>query len=227
MLTFQATDFYDLDALLTPDERRIRDTVRQWVDDRFLPVVVQHYRAGTFPMDLVPELARLSVFGPAIKGYGCAGLGSIAAGLIMQELERGDSGLRTFASVQGSLAMMAIDLFGSEEQKRRWLPEMARGTKLGCFALTEGGAALIVFVLVAAIGATFVANALAQAQALAGEVEQATATFERAVAYANDVGLLAQEVDAGGAEMIGNFPQAFSHIGLVNAAWAIAQAGSR
>src|SRR4029079_5174252 len=76
-------------------------------------------------------------FGPSIKGYGCAGLGSVAAGLIMQELERGDSGLRTFASVQGSLAMMAINLFGSEEQKNRWLPEMARGQKLGCFALTE------------------------------------------------------------------------------------------
>jgi glutaryl-CoA dehydrogenase len=137
MPTFEATDFYDLDALLTPDECQIRDSVRRWVDERFLPVVAQHYRAGTFPMSLVPELARLGVFGPAIKGHGCAGLGSVAAGLIMQELERGDSGLRTFASVQGSLAMMAIDLFGSEQQKSRWLPEMAQGTKLGCFALTE------------------------------------------------------------------------------------------
>ena len=137
MPTFEATDFYNLDALLTPDERRIRESVRRWVDERFLPVVAQQYRAGTFPMDFVPELARLGVFGPAIKGHGCAGLGSVAAGLIMQELERGDSGLRTFASVQGSLAMMAIDLFGSEEQKSRWLPEMAQGTKLGCFALTE------------------------------------------------------------------------------------------
>jgi glutaryl-CoA dehydrogenase len=98
---------------------------------------VQHYRAGTFPMELVPELAQLGAFGPTIKGHRCAGLGNIAAGLIMQELERGDSGLRTFASVQGSLAMMAIDLFGSEEQKSRWLPEMAQGVKLGCFALTE------------------------------------------------------------------------------------------
>jgi glutaryl-CoA dehydrogenase len=137
MAIFQATDFYDLDALLTPDERRIRDSVRHWVDNRFLPVVVEHYRAGTFPMELVPEMARLGAFGPTIKGHGCAGLGSVAGGLIMQELERGDSGLRTFASVQGSLAMMAIDLFGSEEQKSRWLPEMAQGTKLGCFALTE------------------------------------------------------------------------------------------
>ena len=137
MPTFEAPDFYDLDALLTPDERQIRDTVRTWVDERFLPIVAQHYRAGTFPMDLVPELAQLDVFGPSIKGHGCAGLGSVTAGLIMQELERGDSGLRTFASVQGSLAMTAIDLFGSEEQKNRWLPGMAQGTKLGCFALTE------------------------------------------------------------------------------------------
>ncbi len=111
--------------------------MRHWVQERFLPIVAQHYRDGTFPMELVPELAQLGVFGPAIKGHGCAGLGSVAAGLIMQELERGDSGLRTFASVQGSLAMMAIDLFGSEEQKSRWLPAMAQGTKLGCFGLTE------------------------------------------------------------------------------------------
>ena len=137
MPTFEPTDFYDLDALLTSDERRIRESVGHWVDERFSPIVAQHYRAGTFPMDLVPELARLGVFGPSIKGHGCAGLGGVAAGLIMQELERGDSGLRTFASVQGSLAMTAIDLFGSEEQKSRWLPEMAQGTKLGCFALTE------------------------------------------------------------------------------------------
>jgi glutaryl-CoA dehydrogenase len=137
MPTFQATDFYDLDSLLTSDERRIRDSVRGWVDEIFLPVVAQHYRAGTFPMEFVTALGQLGVFGPTITGHGCPGLGNVAAGLIMQELERGDSGLRTFASVQGSLAMMAIDLFGSEEQKSRWLPEMAQGAKLGCFALTE------------------------------------------------------------------------------------------
>jgi glutaryl-CoA dehydrogenase len=137
MPTFEAADFYNLEELLTAEERRIRDDVRTWVDARFLPIVAQHYRDGTFPMELVPELARLNAFGPTIKGYGCAGFGSVAAGLIMQELERGDSGLRTFASVQGSLAMMAINLFGSEEQKNRWLPPMARGDKLGCFALTE------------------------------------------------------------------------------------------
>lgn len=137
MPVFEAADFYNLEELLTPDERQLRDRVRSWVQQRFLPVVAQHYRDGTFPMELVPELAELGAFGPSIKGYGCGGLGSVASGLIMQELERGDSGLRTFASVQGSLAMMAIDLFGSEEQKNQWLPAMARGEKLGCFALTE------------------------------------------------------------------------------------------
>jgi glutaryl-CoA dehydrogenase len=137
MPTFEAVDFYNLDELLTADERRRRDAVRRLVQERFLPVVTQHYRDGTFPMELVPELARLNIFGPTIKGYGCAGLGSVAAGLMMQELERGDSGLRTFASVQGSLGMTAINLFGSEEQKKHWLPAMAEGTKLGCFALTE------------------------------------------------------------------------------------------
>jgi len=137
MTTFEAADFYHLDDLLTPDDCRLRDDVRQWVDARFLPIVAQHYRDGTFPMELAPELAALGVFGPGIKGYGCAGLGNVATGIIMRELERGDSGLRTFASVQGSLAMMAIYLFGSEEQKKRWLPAMAKGEKLGSFALTE------------------------------------------------------------------------------------------
>jgi glutaryl-CoA dehydrogenase len=137
MPEFEAADFYNLEELLTAEERQIRDDVRRWVEERFLPLVAQHYRDGTFPMELVPELGCLGVFGPSIKGYGCRGLSSVAAGLIMQELERGDSGLRTFASVQGSLAMMAIDFFGSEEQKNRWLPEMAKGDKLGCFALTE------------------------------------------------------------------------------------------
>ena len=137
MSEFEAADFYQIDELLTAQEREIRDRVRRWVDERFLPLVVEHYRAGTFPLELVPELGALQVFGPVIKGHGCAGLGSVAAGIMMRELERGDSGLRTFASVQGSLAMTAIDLFGSEEQKQRWLPAMAQGTKLGCFGLTE------------------------------------------------------------------------------------------
>lgn len=135
--SFIPADFYQLDDLLTTEEHRLRAEVRTWVEARFLPVVAHHYRDGTFPLELVPELGQLGVFGPTIKGHGCGGLGNIAAGLMMQELERGDSGLRTFASVQGSLAMMAIDLFGSKGQQERWLPAMARGEKLGCFALTE------------------------------------------------------------------------------------------
>jgi glutaryl-CoA dehydrogenase len=131
------TDFLQLAELLTPEERQLRDRVRQFVDERFMPVVVQHHRDGTLPAELAPEMGELGMFGPTISGYGCAGVSNVAAGLIMQELERGDSGLRTFASVQGSLAMMAIHLFGSEEQKQRWLPEMAAGRKLGSFALTE------------------------------------------------------------------------------------------
>jgi glutaryl-CoA dehydrogenase len=137
MPNFEGPDFLQLDELLTPAERQLRDNVRAFVTERFLPVAVQHYRAGTVPLELARELGRLGAFGPTIDGYDCPGLGNVAAGLIMQELERGDSGLRTFASVQGSLAMMAIYLFGSEEQKKRWLPVMARGDKLGAFALTE------------------------------------------------------------------------------------------
>ena len=137
MSKFDSPDFLQIDDLLSEEERDLRNRVRDFVSERFLPVVVTHHRASTFPLELVPDLGRLGVFGPTIPGYGCPGIGNIAAGLIMQELERGDSGLRTFASVQGSLAMTAIHLFGSEEQKERWLPAMARGEKLGAFALTE------------------------------------------------------------------------------------------
>src|SRR5262249_2069207 len=105
--------------------------------ERFFPIVREHYAAGTFPLELVPELAAHKAFGTTIKGYGCPGLSSLTYGLMMQELERGDSGLRTFAAVQGALAMNAIAMFGSEEQKTLWLGAMARGEKLGCFALTE------------------------------------------------------------------------------------------
>src|SRR3989449_3331627 len=134
---FTGVDFYSIEELLSPDERQHRDVMRAWVSERFLPVVSEHYAAGTFPMELVPEMAQRHAFGAAIKGYGCAGLNSIAYGLLMQELERGDSGLRTFASVQGALAMNAIAMFGSEEQKQSWLGPMARGEKVGCFGLTE------------------------------------------------------------------------------------------
>jgi glutaryl-CoA dehydrogenase len=137
MAVFESPDFLQLDDILTVEQRGLRDRVRAFVTERFLPIAVQHHRAGTLPLELAPELGQLGAFGATLKGYGCPGRGNVAAGLIMQELERGDSGLRTFASVQGSLAMMAINLFGSEEQKTRWLPAMAKGEKLGAFALTE------------------------------------------------------------------------------------------
>src|SRR5205085_6815056 len=107
------------------------------VQTRYLPVVAQHFERATFPLTLAREIAAFGAFGGNIHGYGCAGLSPLQYGLIMQELERGDSGLRTFASVQGALAMNAIHLFGSEDQKQKWLPAMARGDKLGCFGLTE------------------------------------------------------------------------------------------
>ncbi len=135
--TFNGVDFYNIEDLLSAEERQHRDKLRAWVTQRFLPSAAKSYAAGAFPLEWVPELAKLNAFGSAIKGYGCAGLSSIAYGLIMQELERGDSGLRTFASVQGALAMNAIAMFGSEEQKTRWLGLLARGEKVGCFGLTE------------------------------------------------------------------------------------------
>ena len=121
------SDFYELDSLLSPAEVAVRDAVRRFVDERYLPVVNKHWHAGTFPMELVPEMGRINCFGATIKGYGCPGLSNLSYGLVMRELERGDSGLRTVASVQGALAMNAIYSFGSEEQKQRWLREMAKG----------------------------------------------------------------------------------------------------
>lgn len=137
MKGFEAPDFYDLDTLLTPEEKAARQTVRAWVEERFLPIIEEHNRAGTFPMELIPEMAKLGVFGANLSGYGCAGMSNVAYGLTMQELERGDSGLRSFASVQGGLCMFPILTFGTEEQRQRWLPAMARGEKVGCFGLTE------------------------------------------------------------------------------------------
>jgi glutaryl-CoA dehydrogenase len=130
-------DYYLLDDLLTEEEKLIRQTVRDFVDEKVLPRIASAFREERFPAELVSEIAGLGLLGANIQGHGCAGLGSVAYGLILQELERGDSGLRSFVSVQGSLAMAAIDLFGSEEQKARWLPPMARGELIGCFGLTE------------------------------------------------------------------------------------------
>jgi glutaryl-CoA dehydrogenase len=131
-------DFFDIDSALSEEERAVRDSVRRFVDERVLPVIGDAYIEGRFPRDLVPEMASLGVFGANLpEEYGCAGLNNVAYGLIMQELERGDSGVRSFASVQGALAMYPIYAFGSEEQKRKWLPRMAQGEVIGCFGLTE------------------------------------------------------------------------------------------
>jgi glutaryl-CoA dehydrogenase len=133
----ETVDFYRIDDLLTEEERLVRSTVTRFVDDRFLPIVADHYERASFPMEIVPELARLGVFGMHLQGYGAAGLSNVMYGLACQELERGDSGLRSFVSVQGSLCMFPIHRYGSEEQKERWLPFMARGEVIGCFGLTE------------------------------------------------------------------------------------------
>jgi len=134
---FTALDLLALDDLLAEEERLVRDTVRAFVTERVLPVIEEHFRAGTFPTDLIPTMAELGVFGANLHGYGCAGLNNVAYGLIMQELERGDSGLRSFVSVQGALVMYPIHAFGSNEQKERWLPRLAKGEAIGCFGLTE------------------------------------------------------------------------------------------
>ena len=137
MFEYRGVDFMEFDSLLSEDELRVRKTVRQFVEDRFLPLVREHFRAGTFPSELTRPIAELGLFGANLEGYGCAGLSNVEYGLVMQELERGDSGLRSFVSVQGSLSMYAIHSYGSEEQKRRWLPGMQEGEAMGCFALTE------------------------------------------------------------------------------------------
>src|SRR5712671_2601409 len=134
---FQGLDFADLESLLSDEEKLIRDTVRAFVTDEVLPVIEHHFRDGTFPNDLIPAIGAMGLLGANLHGYGCAGLGAVAYGLIMQELERGDSGLRSFVSVQGGLVMYPIHAFGSEAQKRHWLPLLASGKAIGCFGLTE------------------------------------------------------------------------------------------
>jgi len=134
---FEGLDFYELDDELSEEERLARDTVRRFVDAEITPIIGKHFQAGTFPMHLVPKFAELGLLGANLKGYGCAGMGEVAYGLLMQELERGDSGVRSFCSVQGSLCMYPIWAFGSEEQKQKWLPGMAKGEIIGCFGLTE------------------------------------------------------------------------------------------
>src|SRR6059058_1039028 len=131
-------DFFNIDSQLSEEERAVRESVRRFVDERVLPIIGKCYVEGRFPRELVPDMAELGVFGANLpEEYGCAGLNNVAYGLIMQELERGDSGVRSFASVQGALVMYPIYAFGSEEQKREYLPKMAHGEIIGCFGLTE------------------------------------------------------------------------------------------
>ncbi len=137
MSTFEGVDFYRIDDLLTDEERSVRDTVRSWVDENVSPVIEAHYEAGTFPLELATRMGEMGFLGANLEGYDCPGLNNVCYGLICQELERGDSALRSFASVQGSLVMFPIHAYGSEEQKQRWLPELAAGRKIGCFGLTE------------------------------------------------------------------------------------------
>ncbi|MDH5550936.1 MAG: acyl-CoA dehydrogenase family protein, partial [Gemmatimonadota bacterium] len=137
-MPFKGVDFYDVDSLLSEEERAVRETIRRWVDDAVMPVIAEHYLAGHFPMHLIPQLGELGALGANLPAeYGCAELNNVAYGLIMQELERADSGIRSFASVQGSLVMYPIFAFGTEEQRREWLPKLATGELIGCFGLTD------------------------------------------------------------------------------------------
>ncbi len=138
-MAFQGVDFLELDSLLTEDEKVVRASVRQWVEENVKPIIEKHAQAGTFPTELIPEIGRLGYLGANLEGYGCAGMSAVEYGLIMQELERGDSGLRSFVSVQGALVMYPIHAYGSEEQKQKWLPRLQKGEALGCFGLTEPG----------------------------------------------------------------------------------------
>jgi len=137
MANFQPVDFLQLDDLLADEEKLVRDSVRAFVEENVLPVIEDCYQSSRFPEQLIKPMGDLGYFGANLEGYGCAGLNNVAYGLIMQELERGDSGLRSFVSVQGALVMYPIHAFGSEEQKQRWLPKLQAGDAIGCFGLTE------------------------------------------------------------------------------------------
>jgi glutaryl-CoA dehydrogenase len=137
MSRFEGVDFYRIDDLLSDEERTIRDTVRAWVDERVIPIIEKHYQDGTFPTHLAKEMGEMGFLGANLQGYGCPGLNNVMYGLICQELERGDSAIRSFCSVQGSLVMFPIHAYGSEAQKQKWLPRLASGEAIGCFGLTE------------------------------------------------------------------------------------------
>jgi len=135
--SFAGVDFLEFDSLLSDEERLARQTARKFVDEQLLPIIVEHDRAGTFPMQLVPQMGELGFFGANLKGYGCAEMSNVEYGLVTQELERGDSGLRSFVSVQSALVMYPIHAFGSDAQKEKWLPLLQQGKAIGCFGLTE------------------------------------------------------------------------------------------
>src|SRR5271163_3106879 len=139
MARFPGVDYVLIDSLLSEQELLVRQTARQFVDERVLPVIRDSFRDARFPRELVPEMGKLGFFGANLEGYGCAGMSNVEYGLVMQELERGDSGIRSFASVQGALSKYPILTYGSEEQKERWLPRLQSGEALGCFGLTEPG----------------------------------------------------------------------------------------
>src|SRR3954454_6000707 len=137
MPRFPGVDYLDFDSLLTEQEHLVRQTARQFVDESAIPLMRDAFNSGTFPKQLIPQMAELGFFGANLDGYGCPGLNNIEYGLIMQELERADSGLRSFVSVQGALVMYPVYTFGSDEQKERWLPALQTGEAIGCFGLTE------------------------------------------------------------------------------------------
>ena len=137
MFRFAGVDFIDFDSLLSEEEKLVRQTTRRFVDERVLPIIKQHFREARFPLELVPEMGELGFFGASLDEYGCAGMADVEYGLLMQELERGDSGLRSFVSVQSSLVMWPIYRYGTAAQKDRWLPLLRQGAAVGCFGLTE------------------------------------------------------------------------------------------
>src|ERR1700757_4674652 len=137
MAKYAGVDYIDFDSQLNDEEKLVRQTAREFVENEIIPIIEKHSREATFPMHLVPQLGELGFFGASLHGYGCAGMSSVAYGLMTQELERGDSGIRSFVSVQSALCMYPIYAFGSDAQKDKWLPQMAKGEKIGCFGLTE------------------------------------------------------------------------------------------
>jgi glutaryl-CoA dehydrogenase len=139
MPSFRGVDFLHVDTLLSEEEKLVRETARRWVDERVIPVIRECYNAGRFPAELIPEMGEMGFFGANLEGYGAAGMSNVEYGLIMQELERGDSGLRSFVSVQGALVMWPVLSYGSEEQRASYLPRLASGEIIGCFGLTEPG----------------------------------------------------------------------------------------